>query len=73
MKFKMKALGSLVKNIRSKNAGPYWVTIDVFCKNKKSFAEISNKLNIDLLSRAFKIKKNTNPHAQELGSKQGAQ
>ena len=58
MKFKMKALGSLVKNIRSKNAGPYWVTIDVFCKNKKSFAEISNKLNVDLLSRAFKIKKN---------------
>ena len=54
----MKTIGSLVRNIRSKNAGPYWVTIDVFCKNKKSFLEISNKLNKDLLSKAFKIKKN---------------
>ena len=54
----MKKLGSIVKNIRSKNAGPYWVTIDVFCKNKKSFIEISNKLNTDLLSKTFKIKKN---------------
>ena len=54
----MKKLGSIVKNIRSKNAGPYWVTIDVFCKNKKSFIEISNILNTDLLSKTFKIKKN---------------
>ena len=53
----MKKLGSIVKNIRSKNAGPYWVTIDVFCKNKKSFIEISNILNTDLLSKTFKIKK----------------
>tara|TARA_Y100001960_G_C14583211_1_gene781829 strand:- start:168 stop:467 length:300 start_codon:yes stop_codon:yes gene_type:complete len=54
----MKTLGSIVKNIRSKNAGPYWVTIDVFCKNKKSFFVICNKLNSELLSKTFKIKKN---------------
>ena len=53
----MRKLSSIVKNIRSKNAGPYWVTIDIFCKNKNTYNEILNKLNILLLSKLFKIKK----------------
>ncbi len=53
----MRKLGSIVNNIRSKNAGPYWVTIDIFCKNKKNYNDIKNKLNILLLSKLFKIKK----------------
>ena len=53
----MKKLSSIVKNIRSKNAGPFWVTIDIFCKNKKNLNEISKKLNIHLLSKLLKIKK----------------
>ena len=53
----MRKLGSIVKNIRSKNAGPYWVTIDIFCKNKKTYNDILKKLNTLLLSKLFKIKK----------------
>ena len=30
-------LKELVKKIRSKNAGPFLLTIDIFCSNKKNF------------------------------------
>ena len=53
----MKKLASIVKNIRSKNAGPYWITIDIFCKNKKNYNYIKEKISILLLSKLFKIKK----------------
>ena len=31
----MSTLGEKVKKIRSKNAGPFWITIDIFCEDKK--------------------------------------
>ena len=31
----MLTLGEKVRKIRSKNAGPFWITIDIFCGNKK--------------------------------------
>ena len=40
----MPTLGEKVKKIRSKNAGPFWVTIDIFCGNKKIYKEVCNKL-----------------------------
>ena len=27
----MTKLGDVVKRIRSKNAGPFWITVDIFC------------------------------------------
>lgn len=33
-------LGELVVNVRSKNAGPYWVTIDVFCGTDAVYAQM---------------------------------
>ena len=33
----MKTLSKITKNIRSKNAGPFWVTVDLFFKDKYSF------------------------------------
>jgi len=41
-------LGDLVVNIRSKNAGPYWVTIDVFCGDATVYTQINT-----LLTKAF--------------------
>lgn len=41
-------LTELVTNVRSKNAGPFWVTIDVFCGNESAYATLN-----DLLSTAF--------------------
>ena len=40
----MSTLGEKVRKIRSKNAGPFWVTIDIFCGNKKIYKEVCNKL-----------------------------
>ena len=33
----MKNLSKITKNIRAKNAGPFWVTVDLFFKDKDSF------------------------------------
>ena len=37
-------LKELVKKIRSKNAGPFLLTIDIFCSNKKTFETIIQKI-----------------------------
>ena len=53
----MYELGSIVKNIRSKNAGPFWVTIDIFCLDAESLKVILKKIDVDLISTMFKINK----------------
>ena len=53
----MDKLGSIVKNIRSKNAGPVWITIDIFCLDAESLKVILKKINIDLISTLFKTNK----------------
>lgn len=37
----MTELGSLVEKVRSKNAGPFWLTIDVFCGNSDVFTRVA--------------------------------
>ena len=41
----MSLLGDKVKKIRSKNAGPFWITIDIFCGSKEIYNEIRNDLD----------------------------
>ena len=53
----MYELGSIAKNIRSKNAGPFWVTIDIFCLDAESLKVILKKIDVDLISTMFKINK----------------
>ena len=33
----MSQLGDLVQKVRSKNAGPFWLTIDIFCGSEAVF------------------------------------
>jgi len=40
----LSTLGEKVRKIRSKNAGPFWITIDIFCGNKNIYKEVCNKL-----------------------------
>jgi hypothetical protein len=40
----MAKLADLVPKIRSKNAGPFWVTVDIFCGDAARFAEIRARL-----------------------------
>ena len=37
-------LGDIVQQVRSKNAGPFWVTIDIFCGDDLVFAQVSKQL-----------------------------
>ena len=36
----MPTIGELARHIRSKNAGPFWVTIDIFCPDQESFNRV---------------------------------
>lgn len=38
----MNTIGSTVKYIRSKNAGPFWLTIDAFCNNMEDTARVTD-------------------------------
>lgn len=49
----MPQLGSLVKKIRSKNAGPFWLTIDVFCEDSDSFKQVSQTLDTAAVASLF--------------------
>ncbi|MDP5306086.1 DUF4387 family protein [Paracoccus spongiarum] len=37
-------LGDAVLKVRSKNAGPFWVTIDIFCDRPEIFARVRDTL-----------------------------
>ena len=54
----MKKISQLTKSIRSKNAGPFWVTVDFFFKNKKNFTYASQNLSNEKISEILHIKSN---------------
>ena len=51
----MPQLGQVVKKIRSKNAGPFWLTIDIFCKNEENFRSICERLSNKRVAALFHI------------------
>lgn len=40
----MARLGDMVLKVRSKNAGPFWITIDIFCGDATAFDTVSTAL-----------------------------
>ena len=51
----MPLLGEKVKKIRSKNAGPFWITIDIFCGSKIIFDEVRVRLDNVRIINLFQI------------------
>lgn len=41
----MPKLSDIVPKVRSKNAGPFWVTVDVFCGDPATFARVAAALD----------------------------
>ena len=39
-------LGKCAKYVRSKNAGPFWMTIDIFCDDDASYETIKSSKNL---------------------------
>ena len=50
----MAKVQDVVFKVRSKNAGPFWVTVDVFCGGEAAFARISEQLSSETVARLFK-------------------
>ncbi|PRX35506.1 protein of unknown function [Meinhardsimonia xiamenensis] len=47
----MSTLGEVASHIRSKNAGPFWLTIDVFLPDAASFEKVCAQLSTDEVAR----------------------
>lgn len=47
----MATLADKVLKVRSKNAGPFWVTVDIFCGSADAFAHVVPRLDDTYLAR----------------------
>ncbi len=48
----MPTLREVARYVRSKNAGPFWITIDIFCDTDEAFDKISASPNLTAASVA---------------------
>ena len=55
----MPTLKSLTEKVRSKNAGPFWVTIAIFCHADGSMANVARLLKTDDVARLFGVEPDT--------------
>ena len=51
----MSILGEQVKKIRSKNAGPFWITIDIFCGSEEVYKDVCLNLNNSKIANLLMI------------------
>ena len=56
----MRLLRDVAKYVRSKNAGPFWVTIDIFCEDDASFDDLCAAQSLGALAIADLYKLNSN-------------
>jgi len=50
----MPTVSDHVWKVRSKNAGPFWFTVDIFCGDAEAFATVSQRLTNTRIARLFK-------------------
>lgn len=46
-------LGDVALKVRSKNAGPFWLTIDIFCDNRDAFDQVVQGLDTAQVATLF--------------------
>ncbi|MEO9865519.1 MAG: DUF4387 family protein [Yoonia sp.] len=51
----MNTVADIVTKVRSKNAGPYWLTVDVFCGTPQAYQQIVQSLSTDRVAAAFQV------------------
>ena len=52
----MSTLGEKVSRIRSKNAGPFWITIDIFCGKEEVYKDVCMNLDNSKIANLLKAK-----------------
>lgn len=51
----MTTLADVVVKVRSKNAGPFWLTVDIFCGDAAGFARVRDGLSTARVAAAFGV------------------
>lgn len=51
----MVKLKDIAKIIRSKNAGPFTLTIDIIFETRRCYDQIVDKINVDMVAEAYNI------------------
>jgi len=51
----MSTVGDKVVKIRSKNAGPYWLTIDIFCGSATIYEELLDILSVSKVAGIYQV------------------
>ena len=56
----MPSLKDVAQYVRSKNAGPFWVTVDIFCANREAFDRVRKAPAIggDAVARLYGVNAN---------------
>ncbi|MEO1537532.1 MAG: DUF4387 family protein [Pseudomonadota bacterium] len=49
----MPEIGVIAQKVRSKNAGPFWLTIDIFCGTPDAYSQIVQGLSTDRVAHAL--------------------
>jgi len=49
----MPELGQIAQKVRSKNAGPFWLTIDIFCGSSDAFEQVVEGLSTARVAALF--------------------
>ena len=52
----MTALAAIAEKVRSKNAGPFWLTIDIFCGTTSRYKHIVNNVRTELVAQLLAVK-----------------
>ncbi len=55
----MSELGSIVDKVRTKNAGPFWLTIDIFCGSPSVFERVARGVDVDQIASLFHVSART--------------
>ena len=51
----MADLGYIAQKIRSKNAGPFWLTVDIFCGSPDAFRRVTKGLSTTRVAKTIGI------------------
>ncbi len=54
----MAKLRDEVLKIRSKNAGPFWLTVDIFCGSPEAYRMVKSRLHTAQVAEAFALTTN---------------
>ncbi len=49
----MPELGAVAEKVRSKNAGPFWLTVDIFCGSPQAYTRVRDGLDSAAVARAL--------------------